>query len=119
MAAAPSKNGVRVKLPKTYGVVVRGGITHESNANDVRDALVTHYAFDPADAMLTAWPVSWARSADLSGLTQLSTYWTLGCTIGLSGWPSDMPAGRTQRLAVGLCRRHGRAAGLGVPTRVG
>ena len=52
MAAAPSKKGVRVKLPKTYGVVVRGGITHESNANDVRDALVTHYAFDPADAML-------------------------------------------------------------------
>lgn len=31
MAAAPSKKGVRVKLPKTYGVVVRGGITHESS----------------------------------------------------------------------------------------
>ena len=29
-----------------------------------------------------------------------------------------MPAGRTQRLPVGLCRRHGRAAGLGVSTRV-
>jgi hypothetical protein len=52
MAAAPSKKGARVKLPKTYGVVVSGVITHESNANDVRDALVTHYAFDPADAML-------------------------------------------------------------------
>ncbi len=41
MAAAPSKKGVRVKLPshsgKTYGVVVRGGITHEPNANDVRE----------------------------------------------------------------------------------
>ena len=43
--------------------------------------------------------------------------WRFGCTIGRSGCPSDVPAGRTQRLPVGLCRRHGRAAGLGVPTR--
>ena len=52
-------------------------------------------------------------------LSHPSRDWRVRCTIGLSGWPSDMPAGRTQRLPVGLRRRHGRAAGLGVPTRVG
>ena len=51
----------------------------------------------------SAWPGSWAGNADSSGLTQLSTSifhfpveTGYRCTIGLSGWPSDMPAGRTQ-----------------------
>ena len=59
----------------------------------------------------------WADTTVHIHLSVPSRDWIVRCTIGLSGWPSDMPAGRTERLPVGLCRRHGRAAGLGVPTR--
>ncbi len=62
--------------------------------------------------------LEWADTTVHIHLSLPSRDWRVGCTIGLSGWPSDMPAGRTHRLPIGLCRRHGRAAGLGVPTRV-
>ena len=62
--------------------------------------------------------LEWHNTTVHIHLSVPSRDWIVRFTIGLSGWPSDMPAGRTQRLSVGLCRRHGRAAGLGVPTRV-
>ena len=81
---------------------------------------------DPATArrsVPSAWPGSWAGGADSSGPTRLgqstvhihlsvpSRDWTLGCTIGRSEWPSDMPAGRTQHCpsvcAVGMAGQLG------------
>ena len=62
--------------------------------------------------------LEWADTTVHIHLSVPSRDWIARFTIGLSGWPSDMPAGRTQRLPVGQCRRQGRAAGLGVPTRV-
>jgi hypothetical protein len=84
---------------------------------------------DPAAAR-RRWPGSWAGSADSESrvpdttlhvrvhlsLASRDCQWRVRYTIGRSGWASGMPAGRPRRLPVGLCRRHGRAAGPGVPT---
>jgi hypothetical protein len=55
--------------------------------------------------------LEWPNTTVHIHLSVPSRDWTLGCTIGRSGWPSDMPAGRTQHCpsvcAVGLAGQLG------------
>lgn len=45
--AAQGKKGAKAKQ---YSIVVQGGITHESGATDVKEALIKHYGFTDTDA---------------------------------------------------------------------
>ena len=45
--AAQGKKGAKAKQ---YSIVVQGGITHESGATAVKEALMTHYGFHDTDA---------------------------------------------------------------------
>ena len=44
--------------------------------------------------------LEWPNTTVHIHLSLPSRDWRVRCPIGLSGWPSDMPAGRTQRLPV-------------------
>jgi hypothetical protein len=44
---AQGKKGAKAKQ---YSIVVQGGITHESGATDVKEALIEHYGFTDTDA---------------------------------------------------------------------